>query len=30
MNPTILKLGGSVITEKDRAETLDGAALDAA
>lgn len=26
----ILKLGGSVITEKDRAETLDGAALDAA
>jgi len=30
MTPTILKLGGSVITEKDRAETLDGAALDAA
>ncbi|WP_435115035.1 isopentenyl phosphate kinase [Halolamina sp. C58] len=30
MSPTILKLGGSVITEKDRAETLDGAALDAA
>ncbi|WP_049980789.1 isopentenyl phosphate kinase [Halolamina rubra] len=29
MTPTILKLGGSVITEKDRAETLDGAALDA-
>ena len=27
---TILKLGGSVITEKDRAETLDGAALDRA
>ncbi|WP_338738640.1 isopentenyl phosphate kinase [Haloplanus salilacus] len=27
---TVLKLGGSVITEKDRAETLDGAALDAA
>jgi len=26
----ILKLGGSVITEKDRAETLDGEALDAA
>lgn len=25
---TILKLGGSVITEKDRAETLDGGALD--
>ncbi|MFB6086947.1 MAG: isopentenyl phosphate kinase [Haloarculaceae archaeon] len=24
----VLKLGGSVITEKDRAETLDGAALD--
>ncbi|GAB7093026.1 isopentenyl phosphate kinase [Halolamina litorea] len=30
MNPTILKLGGSVITDKDRAETLDGDALDAA
>jgi len=30
MTPTILKLGGSVITEKDRAETLDGEALDAA
>ena len=30
MTPTILKLGGSVITEKDRAETLDGDALDAA
>ncbi|QKY19762.1 acetylglutamate kinase [Halolamina sp. CBA1230] len=30
MSPTILKLGGSVITEKDRAETLDGPALDAA
>ncbi|NHX35914.1 MULTISPECIES: isopentenyl phosphate kinase [Halolamina] len=30
MTPTVLKLGGSVITEKDRAETLDGAALDAA
>jgi len=28
--PTILKLGGSVITDKDRAETLDGPALDAA
>ncbi|MFB6154547.1 MAG: isopentenyl phosphate kinase [Haloferacaceae archaeon] len=28
--PTVLKLGGSVITEKDRAETLDGDALDAA
>jgi isopentenyl phosphate kinase len=27
---TVLKLGGSVITEKDRAETLDGAALDQA
>lgn len=27
---TVLKLGGSVITEKDRAETLDGAALDRA
>lgn len=27
---TVLKLGGSVITEKDRAETLDGPALDAA
>lgn len=27
---TVLKLGGSVITEKDRAETLDGGALDAA
>jgi len=26
----VLKLGGSVITEKDRPETLDGAALDAA
>ncbi|MEZ3114644.1 isopentenyl phosphate kinase [Halobaculum sp. MBLA0147] len=26
----MLKLGGSVITQKDRAETLDGAALDAA
>jgi isopentenyl phosphate kinase len=25
---TVLKLGGSVITEKDRAETLDGRALD--
>jgi isopentenyl phosphate kinase len=25
---TVLKLGGSVITEKDRAETIDGAALD--
>ena len=25
---TIVKLGGSVITEKDRADTLDGAALD--
>jgi isopentenyl phosphate kinase len=28
--PTILKLGGSVITDKERAETLDGPALDAA
>jgi isopentenyl phosphate kinase len=27
---TVLKLGGSVITEKDRPETLDGPALDAA
>lgn len=27
---TVLKLGGSLITEKDRPETLDGAALDAA
>jgi isopentenyl phosphate kinase len=27
---TVLKLGGSLITEKERAETLDGAALDAA
>ncbi|WP_435066833.1 isopentenyl phosphate kinase [Haloplanus sp. C73] len=27
---TVLKLGGSLITEKDRAETLDGAALAAA
>jgi isopentenyl phosphate kinase len=27
---TVLKLGGSVITEKDRAETLDGRALDRA
>ena len=27
---TVLKLGGSVITEKDRRETLDGAALDRA
>lgn len=27
---TVLKLGGSVITEKNRAETLDGPALDAA
>ncbi|MEZ3143765.1 isopentenyl phosphate kinase [Halobaculum sp. MBLA0143] len=27
---TVLKLGGSVITEKDRAETLDGPTLDAA
>jgi len=27
---TVLKLGGSVITEKDRAETLDGPALDRA
>ena len=27
---TVLKLGGSVITEKDRAETLDGQALDRA
>ncbi|WP_435349601.1 isopentenyl phosphate kinase [Haloarchaeobius sp. HRN-SO-5] len=27
---TVLKLGGSVITEKDRAETVDGAALDRA
>jgi len=27
---TVLKLGGSVITEKDRAETLDGAAVDRA
>ena len=27
---TVLKLGGSVITEKDRPETLDGAALDRA
>jgi isopentenyl phosphate kinase len=27
---TVLKLGGSVITEKERAETLDGAALDRA
>jgi isopentenyl phosphate kinase len=25
---TVLKLGGSVVTEKDRAETLDGAAVD--
>lgn len=30
MSATILKLGGSVITDKDRAETLDGEALDAA
>ncbi|MFW5903176.1 MAG: isopentenyl phosphate kinase [Halolamina sp.] len=30
MNPTVLKLGGSVITEKDRPETLDGEALEAA
>ncbi|WP_435363852.1 isopentenyl phosphate kinase [Haloarchaeobius sp. DYHT-AS-18] len=28
--PTILKLGGSVITDKDRAETVDGRALDRA
>ncbi|WP_200531970.1 isopentenyl phosphate kinase [Halorubrum sp. LN27] len=28
--PVVLKLGGSLITEKDRPETLDGAALDAA
>lgn len=28
MSRTILKLGGSVITEKDRADTLDGRALD--
>lgn len=28
--PTVLKLGGSVITEKDRAETLDGDALERA
>jgi isopentenyl phosphate kinase len=28
--PTVLKLGGSVVTDKDRAETLDGAALDSA
>ena len=28
--PTVLKLGGSVITEKERRETLDGPALDAA
>lgn len=28
--PTILKLGGSVVTQKDRPETLDGAALDRA
>jgi isopentenyl phosphate kinase len=27
---TVLKLGGSLITDKERAETLDGAALDAA
>lgn len=27
---TVLKLGGSVVTEKDRPETLDGEALDAA
>jgi len=27
---TVLKLGGSVITDKDRSETLDGPALDAA
>ena len=27
---TVLKLGGSVVTEKDRRETLDGAALDRA
>jgi len=27
---TVLKLGGSVVTEKDRPETLDGPALDAA
>jgi isopentenyl phosphate kinase len=27
---TVLKLGGSVITDKDRAETVDGAALDRA
>jgi isopentenyl phosphate kinase len=30
MSPTVLKLGGSVITDKDRAETLDGEALDSA
>lgn len=28
--PTVLKLGGSVVTEKDRPETVDGAALDRA
>jgi len=28
--PVVLKLGGSLITEKDRPETLDGPALDAA
>ncbi|MCT9096662.1 isopentenyl phosphate kinase [Haloarchaeobius sp. HME9146] len=28
--PTVLKLGGSVITDKDRAETVDGRALDRA
>ncbi|MFC6718858.1 isopentenyl phosphate kinase [Natrialbaceae archaeon GCM10025810] len=30
MSRTILKLGGSVITDKDRAETLDGDALESA
>jgi len=29
MNPIVLKLGGSVITDKTRRETLDGEALDA-
>ncbi len=28
MNPTVLKLGGSVITEKDRPETVDGERID--
>jgi len=30
MSPTVLKLGGSVITEKDRAETVDGERLERA